>query len=77
MLVAVVNPHEENTMKWAESNGCKGSFAEICKSEGLKEHILKELQSVAAKNKVHPLCNSTVEKTEHITCLIILSLKVS
>ncbi|BAS92123.1 Os05g0132100, partial [Oryza sativa Japonica Group] len=52
MLVAVVNPHEENTMKWAESNGCKGSFAEICKSEGLKEHILKELQSVAAKNKL-------------------------
>uniref|UniRef100_A0A0E0KY58 Long-chain-fatty-acid--CoA ligase n=1 Tax=Oryza punctata TaxID=4537 RepID=A0A0E0KY58_ORYPU len=52
MLVAVVNPHEENTMKWAESNGCKGSFAEICKSERLEEYILKELQSVAAKNKL-------------------------
>jgi long-chain acyl-CoA synthetase len=42
-LVAVVNPHEENTMKWAESNGYKGSFSEICKLEGLKEYILKEL----------------------------------
>uniref|UniRef100_A0A0D9WCE3 Long-chain-fatty-acid--CoA ligase n=1 Tax=Leersia perrieri TaxID=77586 RepID=A0A0D9WCE3_9ORYZ len=52
MLVAVVNPHEENTMKWAESNGLKGSFAEICKSEVLKDYILKELQSVAAKNKL-------------------------
>ncbi|KAG8084444.1 hypothetical protein GUJ93_ZPchr0010g9533 [Zizania palustris] len=51
MLVAVVNPHEENTIKWAESNGYKGSFDEICKSEGFKEYILKELASVAAKNK--------------------------
>ncbi|CAN6340499.1 unnamed protein product [Urochloa humidicola] len=51
-LVAVVNPHEENTMKWAESNGYKGSFSEICKLEGLKEHILKELAAVAQKNKL-------------------------
>ncbi|XP_066362052.1 long chain acyl-CoA synthetase 1-like [Miscanthus floridulus] len=51
-LVAVVNPHEENTMKWAESNGYKGSFAEICKLEGLKEYILKELTAVAQKNKL-------------------------
>ncbi|XP_034586205.1 long chain acyl-CoA synthetase 1 isoform X2 [Setaria viridis] len=51
-LVAVVNPHEENTMKWAESNGYKGSFGEICKLEGLKEYILKELTAVAQKNKL-------------------------
>ncbi|GJM94499.1 hypothetical protein PR202_ga11146 [Eleusine coracana subsp. coracana] len=51
-LVAVVNPHEENTMKWAESNGYKGSFDEICKLEGLKEYILKELTAVAQKNKL-------------------------
>ncbi|CAD6334755.1 unnamed protein product [Miscanthus lutarioriparius] len=51
-LVAVVNPHEENTMKWAQSNGYKGSFAEICKLEGLKEYILKELAAVAQKNKL-------------------------
>ncbi|CAL4903045.1 unnamed protein product [Urochloa decumbens] len=51
-LVAVVNPHEENTMKWAESNGYKGSFSEICKLEGLKEYILKELTAVAQKNKL-------------------------
>lgn len=54
MLVAVVNPHEENTMKWAGSNGYKGSFSEICKSEGLKEHVLKELAAAAQKNKVRP-----------------------
>ncbi|KAL5655568.1 hypothetical protein ACJX0J_034887, partial [Zea mays] len=42
-LVAVVNPHEENTMKWAESNGYKG---------GLKEYIPKELTTIAHKNKV-------------------------
>ncbi|AQK95294.1 Long chain acyl-CoA synthetase 1 [Zea mays] len=41
-LVAVVNPHEENTMKWAESNGYKG---------GLKEYIPKELTTIAHKNK--------------------------
>ncbi|XP_062230632.1 long chain acyl-CoA synthetase 1-like [Phragmites australis] len=51
-LVAVVNPHEENTMKWAESNGYSGSFDEICKLEGLKEYILKELTVVAQKNKL-------------------------
>jgi hypothetical protein len=39
-------------MKWAESNGYKGSFGEICKLEGLKEYILKELTAVAQKNKV-------------------------
>ncbi|KAL6594599.1 hypothetical protein ACP70R_048337 [Stipagrostis hirtigluma subsp. patula] len=51
-LVAVVNPHEENTMKWAESNGYKGSFGEICKLEGLKDYLLKELAAVAQKNKL-------------------------
>jgi hypothetical protein len=39
-------------MKWAESNGYKGSFSEICKLEGLKEYILKELAAVAQKNKL-------------------------
>jgi long-chain acyl-CoA synthetase len=48
----VVNPHEENTMKWAESNGYKGSFEDICKLKGLKEYILKDLTAVAQKNKV-------------------------
>ncbi|KAL6865359.1 hypothetical protein ACP4OV_016510 [Aristida adscensionis] len=51
-LVAVINPHEENTMKWAESNGYKGSFGEICKLEGLTEYLLKELTAVAQKNKL-------------------------
>ncbi|KAM0896317.1 hypothetical protein ACQ4PT_023277 [Festuca glaucescens] len=50
-LVAVVNPHEENTMKWAASNRYKGSFDEICKLGSLKEYILTELATAAQKNK--------------------------
>jgi len=45
-------------MKWAESNGYKGSFSEICKLEGLKEYILKELAAVAQKNKVRSSIHS-------------------
>ena len=61
MLVAVVNPHEENTMKWAASKGHKGSFDEICKLESLKEYILKELASAAEKNKVRSFIHFPVE----------------
>uniref|UniRef100_A0ACD5XVA4 Uncharacterized protein n=1 Tax=Avena sativa TaxID=4498 RepID=A0ACD5XVA4_AVESA len=52
MLVAVVNPHEENTMKWAESSGYKGSFDEICKLERFEEYILKHLATAALKNQL-------------------------
>lgn len=52
MLVAVVAPHEDNTRKWAESNGFKGSFTELCALTKLKEYILQELNSVAEKNKL-------------------------
>ncbi|KAM0877500.1 hypothetical protein ACQ4PT_035442 [Festuca glaucescens] len=51
-LVAVVNPHEENTMKWAASNRYKGSFDEICKLGSLKEYILTELATAAEKDKL-------------------------
>ena len=62
MLVAVVNPHEEDTMKWAASNGHKGSFDEICKLESLKEYVLKELATAAQKNKVRSFIHF---QTEH------------
>ncbi|OAY70857.1 Long chain acyl-CoA synthetase 1, partial [Ananas comosus] len=52
MLVAVVAPHEDNTMKWAESNGHKGSFYDICALEELKIYILQELKALAEKNKL-------------------------
>jgi len=52
MLVAVVAPHEDNTKKWAESNGHKGSFTEVCAAEELKYYILQELNAIAEKNKV-------------------------
>jgi len=49
-------------MKWAQSNGYKGSFAEISKLEGLKEYILKELAAVAQKNKVWSSIHSDKQK---------------
>jgi long-chain acyl-CoA synthetase len=60
-LVAVVNPHEENTMKWAASKGYKGSFDEICKLESLKEYILTELATAAQKNKVWSFIHFQIE----------------
>lgn len=51
-LIAVVAPHEDNTMKWAEKNGYKGSFIQICALDDFKSHILQELRAIAEKNKV-------------------------
>ncbi|CAI0463995.1 unnamed protein product [Linum tenue] len=51
-LVAVVVLHEENTMKWANSNGYKGSFPEICCLEQLRQHVLLELKSTGERNKL-------------------------
>ncbi|KAF5198607.1 Long chain acyl-coa synthetase [Thalictrum thalictroides] len=51
-LVAVVVPHEANTMKWAKSNGHKGSFRELCSSDQLRDHVLLELKSTAERNKL-------------------------
>ncbi|XP_010270843.1 PREDICTED: long chain acyl-CoA synthetase 1-like isoform X1 [Nelumbo nucifera] len=52
MLVAVVIPHEDNTRKWAELNGQKGSFSELCSLDHLRNYVLLELKSVAEKNKL-------------------------
>lgn len=52
ILVAVVVPNEEYTKKWAQQNGHKGSFEDLCSLEELKDHILNELQSVGERNKV-------------------------
>jgi hypothetical protein len=51
-LVAVVVPHEENTKKWAYSNGHMGSFSELCSLDQLKNYVLSELKSTAERNKV-------------------------
>ncbi|KAF9592695.1 hypothetical protein IFM89_016772 [Coptis chinensis] len=51
-LVAVVVPHESNTMKWANLNGHKGSFHELCSLDHLQEYILLELKSTAERNKL-------------------------
>ncbi|PKA54687.1 Long chain acyl-CoA synthetase 1 [Apostasia shenzhenica] len=52
MLVAVVTPHEDNTMKWAALNGLKCSFTEVCALKELNKHILQELKQTAEKNKL-------------------------
>ncbi|ONK63175.1 uncharacterized protein A4U43_C07F12180 [Asparagus officinalis] len=52
MLVAVVAPHEDNTKKWAAMNGYKGSFADLCALEQLKQCILQELKAISDKNKL-------------------------
>jgi long-chain acyl-CoA synthetase len=51
-LVAVVIPQEENTKKWASSNGHMGSFSELCSLDQLKDYVLSELKSTAERNKV-------------------------
>ncbi|KAG6415281.1 hypothetical protein SASPL_122687 [Salvia splendens] len=52
MLVAVVVPNEENTTKWAQKNGYKGSFLDLCVLDQLKEYILLELKATAERNKL-------------------------
>ena len=52
MLVAVVVPNEENTTKWAQKNGYKGSFLDLCILDQLNEYILLELKATAERNKV-------------------------
>lgn len=52
MLVAVVVLHEENTKKWANSNGFLCSFSELCPLEQLRHYVLSELTSTAERNKV-------------------------
>ncbi|GER42815.1 long-chain-fatty-acid CoA ligase [Striga asiatica] len=52
MLVSVVVPNEENTLKWAKQNGLKGSFLDLCSLDQLKDHIILELKSTAERNKL-------------------------
>ena len=51
-LVAVVIPQEENTKKWAYSNGHMGSFSELCSLDQLKKYMLAELEFTIERNKV-------------------------
>ncbi|KAK1292783.1 Long chain acyl-CoA synthetase 1 [Acorus calamus] len=51
-LVAVVVPHEENTKKWAKSNGHVGSFSELCRLDQLRNYILLEVKMIAEKNQL-------------------------
>lgn len=52
MLVAVVVPHEENTKKWADLNGHKGSLSELCSLNLLHSYVLSELKAAAELSKL-------------------------
>ncbi|XP_027162769.1 long chain acyl-CoA synthetase 1-like [Coffea eugenioides] len=52
MLIAVVVPNEENTVKWAREIGYRDSFSGLCSLNQLQDCILQELKSTAQRNKV-------------------------
>lgn len=52
MLVAVVVPHEENTKKWASTNGFAGSYSVLSRLDQLRHYILMELKAIAERNKL-------------------------
>jgi long-chain acyl-CoA synthetase len=47
-----VNPNQAAVEKWAQQNGQKGDYSEICANSKAKEHILEELTKTAKINKV-------------------------
>lgn len=51
-VVAVVVPHKENAEKWAQQNGHRGSFSQLCSLKKLEEYVLHELKSTAERNKL-------------------------
>ncbi|KAH9786878.1 Long chain acyl-CoA synthetase 1 [Citrus sinensis] len=76
MLVAVVVPCEEDTKKWAYSNGHAGSFLELCSLVQLQNYILSELKNAAERNKVifanwDTGCFSLLRGFEHIKGVIL------
>ncbi|KAI7982531.1 Long chain acyl-CoA synthetase 1 [Camellia lanceoleosa] len=52
MLVAVVVPHEENTIRWAYQNGHRGSLSELCFLKQLQDNVLLQLKSTAERTKL-------------------------
>ncbi|XP_071922604.1 long chain acyl-CoA synthetase 1-like [Coffea arabica] len=63
MLIAVVVPHEENTVKWARHKGYQDSFSGLCSLNQLQDLILQELRSTAERNKLRGF--------EHIKAIIL------
>ncbi|KAM7274712.1 hypothetical protein ACFE04_016578 [Oxalis oulophora] len=64
-LIAVVIPHEENTKKWAQLNGHKGSFSELCALDQLCSYIVSELKSTAGRSKLRGFENIKGVILEH------------
>ncbi|XP_028057154.1 long chain acyl-CoA synthetase 1-like [Camellia sinensis] len=52
MLVAVVVPHEENTIRRAYQNGHRGSLSELCFLKQLQDNVLLQLKSKAERTKL-------------------------
>ncbi|KAG7035485.1 Long chain acyl-CoA synthetase 4 [Cucurbita argyrosperma subsp. argyrosperma] len=51
-LVAVVNPKKEALEHWAEENGIKGDFADLCGDRRAKDYILGQLSKIAKEKKL-------------------------
>ncbi|XP_022890504.1 long chain acyl-CoA synthetase 1-like [Olea europaea var. sylvestris] len=63
MLVAVVVPNQDSIKKWAEQNGHKHSFLELCSLNPLQDYILLQLKLTAERNKLR--------RFEHIRGVIV------
>lgn len=51
-LIAVVVPNREHAEKWAQQNGFKVTWSELCQLTQLRDHIISELKSTAQRNKL-------------------------
>lgn len=52
MLIAVVVPYEENTIRFAYQNGHRGSLSELCFLKQLQDNVLLQLKSTAERTKL-------------------------
>lgn len=51
MLVAAVVPQEVNPEKWAELEGHKCSFTDLCKLDELRDYVIQILKATAESDK--------------------------
>nr|XP_043620268.1 long chain acyl-CoA synthetase 1-like [Erigeron canadensis] len=52
-LVAVVVPNQEHALKWADRNGHKTTFSDLCTLSQLQDYIISELKSTAERFKLN------------------------
>ncbi|CAO2818692.1 unnamed protein product [Amaranthus hypochondriacus] len=52
MLVAVVVPNEDDTKRWADRNGYKGTLSDLCSLTEFRKYVLSELTTAAERKKL-------------------------